>query len=142
MSLIPAARISGSGMQAERTRMEVAAHNLANANTSRSANGKVFQRSQVVLRAFTDSDAASFQDALKGVQIAGIVEDQRPPKETYAPHHPDADENGMVLSPNVSPMEELLDMITASRSYEANLSVMKQSRSIADRTIDLLRHQG
>lgn len=135
MNLIPASRIAGSGLTAERTRMEVAAHNLANAHATRTADGTPFQRSLVLL------ETARHQDATPagGVTVSGITTDSRPPKTVYSPGHPDADERGMVQLPDVTPMEELLDMITASRSYEANLSVMRQSRQMAERTIDRLR---
>jgi len=74
---------------------------------------------------------------LKGVDVDGIVLDKRPPRENYAPYHPEADENGMVKMPGISPIEEMLDMITATRAYEANLSIIKQSRDMANKTISL-----
>lgn len=137
MDIIPAARICSSGLLAERTRMEAAAHNLANAHATRGADGEVFRRAQVILE--TDRPRAGSQAGLPGVRVVGVTQDPRPPQTIYNPQHPDADSNGMVATPRVTPMEELLDMITASRSYEANLSVMKQSRAMAERTIDMLR---
>ncbi len=142
MDLIPGATTCGSGLSAERTRMEVAAHNLANAHTTRTADGQPFKRSQVILESASMGGDDGFESKLAGVRVADVIEDSRAPKQIYAPHHPDADGNGMVQTPDISPMEEMLDMITASRSYEANLSVLRQGRSMAERTIDILRQGG
>jgi len=141
LNLVPSLNISATGLEAERTRMSVAANNLANVHSTRGQDGVLYQRRQVVFAAVMD-DAVSRErpaDALGGVKIDDVVADPRPPAETYAPYHPHADSRGMVQTPNISPIEEMLDMITAGRAYDSNLSAMKQSREMAMRTIDLLK---
>jgi len=139
IELVPAINISYSALRAERMRMRVAANNLSNIHSTNDENGNLYQRRQVVFSSVLAdriSDADSTYN-LKGVKVDGIVLDNRPPVEHYAPYHPEADDNGMVKMPAISPIEEMLDMITATRAYEANLSVIKQSREMANKTINL-----
>lgn len=131
--------ISSSGLKAERTRMEIAANNMANAHSTRGANGQTYQRKQVVFSSVFNQSLDGTKFA--GVQVDDILNDQRPPIEMFAPNHPDADKNGMVQKPNISPIEEMLDMITSTRAYEANLSALKQSKQMAQRTLTLGRKQ-
>ncbi len=139
IELVPAIEISSSGLQAERMRMKIAANNLSNMHSTADSNGQLYQRRQVVFSAIIGDKIANGAPTqeLKGVEIAGVVLDSRPPRENYAPYHPEADESGMVKMPSISPIEEMLDMITATRAYEANLSVVKQSRDMANKTINL-----
>ena len=130
--------ITGSGMAAERTRMDVIASNLANADTTRTANGQPYRRKEVVLEA-APATGTSFSDQLAGVQVAGIVDDTSPGKKVYDPGHPDADANGYVTLPNVNPVTEMVDLITASRGYEANVQAMNAAKQMFVRTLDLLR---
>jgi flagellar basal-body rod protein FlgC len=135
MGLFDALRISASGMTAERLRMDVIAENLANANTTRTEQGGPYRRKEVVLQA----GGSSFADVLAGVRVAAIVEDPSPPRRVYDPTHPDADAQGYVQLPNVNPVTEMVDLITASRGYEADVQAMSTAKQMLLRTLDLLR---
>ena len=142
LTLVPAIRISATGLDAESRRMEVIANNVANAQTTRGEDGKVFRRKEVVFAARLASEIGADQKAeseFKGVEIQRIVEDQRPLKRIWRPGHPDADEEGYVTLPNINPVEEMVDMMSASRAYEANLSAMKTARTMATAAIDILK---
>ena len=135
MGLFGGLDISASGMTAERLRMDVIAENLANADTTRGADGQPYRRKEVVL----EQRGGSFADTLQGVQSSGIVEDSSPLKRVYDPGHPDADAQGYVSLPNVEPVVEMVDLITASRGYEANVQAMTASKQMFTRTLDILR---
>jgi flagellar basal-body rod protein FlgC len=139
-NLVPALNISSSALDAERLRMRVAANNMANAKSADGPGGKPYQRLNVVFEAVMD-DAMNGQpgEGLGGVRVASVEPDNAMPKRVYAPYHPNADKDGMVDMPNISPMKEMMDMMTASRAYEANLSAVKRSREMAEKAIDLLR---
>ena len=122
--------ISASGMGAERVRMDVIAENLANADTTKGPDGKPYRRKEVVL---------SFDQALDGVKVSGIAEDQAAPRRVYDPGHPDADAQGYVSLPNVEPVTEMVDLITASRGYEANVQALQASKTMFTKTLDILR---
>ena len=142
LTLVPAIRISATGLDAESRRMEVIANNVANAQTTRGEDGKVFRRKEVVFAARLASEIGADQKAeseFKGVEIQRIVADQRPLKRIWRPGHPDADEEGYVTLPNINPVEEMVDMMSASRAYEANLSAMKTARTMATAAIDILK---
>lgn len=136
MSMFGALRIAASGMAAERLRMDVTSANLANANSTRGADGKPYQRQEVVLQA---AQGQSFDDVLNGVEVAGIVKDTAPGRRVYDPSHPDADAQGYVTLPNVSSVTEMTDLITESRSYEANTQAMQTAKSLYTKTLDILR---
>jgi flagellar basal-body rod protein FlgC len=142
--------ISASGMAAARLRMDVTAENLANAETTRGANGQPYQRKEVVVQESTG--ASGFASALAGaqgagvqgqvgggVEVTGIVGDPSPPRKVYDPGHPDADAQGYVTLPNVNPVTEMVDLITASRGYEANVQAMSAAKQMFAKTLDLLR---
>lgn len=131
--------ISASGMAAERRRMEVISNNIANANSTRGADGQPYRRQFVVFSA--DQDALAIDDgALSGVKIEGVEDDQTPFNEVHMPGHPDADpETGMVKMPNVKLPNEMVDLITASRSYEANLKALTLFKEMVEQTLTLLR---
>jgi flagellar basal-body rod protein FlgC len=137
--------ISASGMSAERLRMDVTAENLANADTTRGADGKPYQRKEVILQeaAGTSTFAGALAGAQAqvggGVQATGIVGDPSPPRRVYDPGHPDADAQGYVTLPNVNPVTEMVDLITASRGYEANVQALNAAKQMFTRTLDLLR---
>ena len=135
MGLFDALNVSASGMSAERLRMDVIAANLANANTTRGANGQPYQRQEVILQ----EKSASFGEVLGGVMVAGIVNDPTPPRRVYDPGHPDADKDGYVTMPNVNTVTEMTDLISASRSYEANVTAMQTAKQMFSKTLDLLR---
>ncbi len=141
ITLMPAIGISATGLDAESRRMEVIANNVANAQTTRGEDGKVFQRKEVIfaarLKEAMGTDGA--EKKLQGVELQKIVPDQRPPKMVYRPGHPDADENGFVTMPNVNPVEEMVNMMSASRSYEANLAAVRMSKNMASQALDILK---
>ncbi len=140
-TLTSAIAASASGLNAERTRMEVAVSNLANAESTRSASGEPYRRRDVVLAA----DAVSpFEGTLQqagatGVRVAAIVEDKAAFKRRYEPSHPDADAEGFVALPNVEPADEMVDMLSAARAYQANLTAINLVRDMLQRALDLAR---
>ena len=157
MGLFDAIDVSGTALSAERLRMNVTAENLANAQTTRGVNGGPYRRKVVTLREAGQSFGATLADAMRsnmgasavsgrrpghrpaGVEVAGIVEDQSAARLVYDPAHPDANAQGYVQMPNVSPIAEMVDLITASRGYEANVTAMQTAKGMFSRTLDLLR---
>jgi flagellar basal-body rod protein FlgC len=143
MSLFGGLEISASALTAERLRMDVVAENLANAQTTRGADGQPYRRKEVVLQERAGAFGASLSAAMNqrggGVEVAGIAEDQTPLKQVYDPGHPDADENGYVAMPNVDTVTEMVDLIGAQRAYEANVTAMQAAKQMFSRTLELLR---
>ena len=152
MSLFGSLDISASALSAERLRMDVTAENLANAQSTRTAGGGPYRRKEVVVQANGDGGFAgalatargaaaggSGGGAPGGVSVTGIVEDQTPNRLVYDPSHPDANAQGYVSMPNVNPVTEMVDLISASRSYEANVTAMQTSKQMFTKTLDLLR---
>ena len=142
MSMFGGLEISASALTAERLRMDVVAENLANAQTTRGADGNPYRRKEVVLQERAGSFGASLSAAMNrggGVEVAGIVEDQTPLKRVYDPGHPDADADGYVSMPNVDTVTEMVDLIGAQRAYEANVTAMQAAKQMFTRTLDLLR---
>jgi flagellar basal-body rod protein FlgC len=151
MGLFDAIDVAGSGLAAERLRMDVTAGNLANAQTTQGANGQPYRRREVVLQeaqaggqsfgSMLSSAVAGSASAspVNGVQVAGIVEDPSAPRRVYDPGHPDADAQGYVTLPNVNPVTEMVDLIGASRSYEANVTAMQAAKQLFSKTLELLR---
>jgi flagellar basal-body rod protein FlgC len=123
--------------------MDVTAENLANAQSTRTANGQgPYRRKEVVLQEAGSGTQASFAESLqaaRGVRVAGIVEDPTPPRRVYDPGHPDADAQGYVTMPNVNTVTEMTDLIGASRAYEANVTAMQTTKAMFARTLDLLK---
>ena len=135
MGLFSSMRISGSALTAQRLRMDVIAGNIANADTTR-LNGQrqPYQRQQVVFAPLQQTPGA----AGDGLQVAAIVKDTSAGKQVYDPSNPDADPNtGMVEYPNVDTTTEMTDMLSASRAYEANVTVLESIKQMAQRSIDL-----
>src|SRR5258708_27394369 len=130
-----------AALEAERTRLDVIAENIANAHTTRGPDGKPYQRQVVVFEsALQQALGGERQSQTPTLQVARIDKDPRPPIMTYEPGHPDADANGMVAMPNININEEMADMIAASRTFEANLAVVKNSRAMAMQTLTIGRH--
>jgi flagellar basal-body rod protein FlgC len=143
MSLLGAISVSASGMEAQRTRAELLAENIANAETTRTAEGGPYRRKDAV---FTSSSVGSpfgsqFQSALEGVgvRVSEVVVDQRDPERRYMPGHPDADKDGYVAFPNSNPAEDMVDMLNASRGYQANVAAVSAVKDMIQRSVDLLR---
>jgi flagellar basal-body rod protein FlgC len=144
MSLFGGLEISASALTAERLRMDVVAENIANAQTTRGADGQPYRRKEVILQERPGSFGASLSAAMNrggggGVQAAAIVEDQTPLKRIYDPGHPDADAEGYVSMPNVDTVTEMVDLIGAQRAYEANVTAMQAAKQMFARTLELLR---
>jgi flagellar basal-body rod protein FlgC len=148
MSLFTAISISASGMEAQRSRAEIITENLANADTTRTPEGGPYKRKDAV---FTSSPVSfSFSDALSsakqsssiqnvGVTVSDITIDDRDPERRYMPGHPDADANGYVAFPRVDPAEEMVDLMSASRGYQANVAAISAVKDMIARSIDLFR---
>ena len=143
MDFFSAMDISASALSAERTRMNLISSNLANANSTRTAEGGPYRRKDAVFAASpvpgSFGAALSKAGAVGGVQVTQIVEDQNPPRLQYEPNHPDANAQGYVAYPNINVVEEMADMISASRSYEANVTAANAAKSMALKTLDLGR---
>ena len=141
-NLFAPSQISSSGMSAERLRMEVIANNIANANSTKSANGGPFRRQDVVFAAVMEQVNAKglpTASGLKGVEALEIVEDQSPLPTLYNPAHPDADANGNVTMPNVNLSIEMVNLMTASRAYEANVKAAQSFRQLGEQALAILR---
>ncbi len=147
MGFMDSLSTSASGMTAERLRMDVIANNLANVNTTRTPGGGPYRRQQVVLApaggSFADAldsvsgDKAEGGSAGGGVQVVGIVPDSSPLKRVYEPGHPDADAQGYVAMPNVDTVTEMVDMMSATRAYEANASAVNAIKAMAEKAIEI-----
>ena len=144
MSLFTAISISASGMEAQRSRAEIITENLANADTTRTPEGGPYKRKDTV---FTTSPVQySFTDVLSaasgqndGVAVSDVTIDDREPERRYMPGHPDADPQGYVAFPRVNPAEEMVDLLSASRGYQANVAAISAVKDMIARSIDLFR---
>ena len=135
-------QVSASGMAAERTRAELLVENMANAETTRTPEGGPYRRKDVVFATEMQSSpfSAVFQNELStGVTVAGIVEDPRGPERRYLPGHPDADADGYVAFPRMNPAEEMVDLVSASRSYQADVAAIASVKDMISRSIDIMR---
>lgn len=130
-------KVSASGLQAQRTRMNLIASNMANAHTTRTENGGPYKRKDAVFS--TEPIKAASAGWLEGVKVADVVEDQTPPQMIYDPGHPDADKDGYVAMPNVSVIEEMANMMMASRAYEANVAVFNMSKTMIIKSLEIGR---
>lgn len=143
MSLLTSLSVSASGMAAQRARAELLTENLANAETTRTPEGGPYRRKDVVFASEAQSSPFSsvFQTELQanGVGVADVVEDTREPEKRYLPGHPDADAGGYVAFPRISPAEDMVDLMAASRGYQANVAAMSAVKDMIHRSLDLLR---
>ena len=139
VSAISVFDITASGLSAERTRMEVIANNIANANATRDIGGEPYRRREVIFSTAYQDALAGPNKHMSGVEVVGVRADMSPFQQVYQPGHPDASEDGFVLLPNVHLANEMVDLITASRGFEANLKVMRSFQSMANSAIELLR---
>lgn len=134
MGIFNTMRISASGLSAERLRMDTITSNITNATTTRGEDGKPYVRKIAVFQENLDE-----AKKLNGVKAVGIVEDQSPLKSVYDPTHPDANEDGYVTMPNVNLLNEMADIIAASRAYEANVDTLNASKSMFTKSLELGR---
>lgn len=141
MDFFTAMEVSASGLSAQRTRMNIAASNLANAQTTQAAGGGPYKRRDVVMQSteVPGTQGTEFQQAVKGVMVSQIQQDNAPPRLEYDPGHPQANAQGYVAYPNINPVEEMVDMITASRAYEAGVTTMSTATSMAERALGIGR---
>lgn len=147
MAFLSSLDISGSGLTASRVRMDIISENIANADTTKTENGGPYRRKEVV---YESAGTSSFQNILtnniqnyensaKGVKVAAIVEDTSDFTTVYDPTNPDADQNGYVKMPNVDPVKETLDMMSATRAYEANLTAFNAVKEMATKALEMGR---
>jgi flagellar basal-body rod protein FlgC len=145
MSLFSVLSVSASGMAAQRTRAEVLVENLANAETTRTPDGGPYRRKDVVFTSqpvespFASELASQLNGPSTGVGIAQIVVDTREPERRYLPGHPDADAEGYVAMPRMNPAEDMVDLMSASRGYQANVAAMSAIKDMIQRSIDLFK---
>lgn len=139
MGLYDGFRISSSGMDAQTRRLRLIASNLANVRSTRSANGQVYRRKDLLFAAMPLQGSGQEGAGQHLVEILGVVEDPSPLKRLYMPDHPDADKNGFVLYPNVEPFEEMVHMMDAIRTYEANISSFNASKEMIKRALEIGR---
>jgi flagellar basal-body rod protein FlgC len=137
MNLISGIDVSASALTAQQTRLDVVAQNIANAQTTRTAAGGPYQRQVVSFETELLRSQGAEGASLQSVRVAQVTTDHSPGQQVYNPQHPDAGADGMVTMPNVNLSQEMVDLITASRTYEANLSVVKSARQMAMRTLDI-----
>ena len=140
-SLSAAITASASALNAERTRIEVAVSNIANAESTKGPDGEPYRRRDVLLAPdqLTAFDAALGKAGATGVQVAGVVEDQTAFRKRYEPSHPDADADGFVSLPNVDAPQEMVDMLGAARAYQANLAAIGLIREMVSKALELGR---
>jgi flagellar basal-body rod protein FlgC len=141
MSLSKAMDILSSGLHAQRLRLNLTSSNIANAHTTRTENGEPYRRKDPVFTSVSASDdPMDFDNTLTKVKVTGVAEDQSEFQLIHDPSHPDADpETGMVAMPNVNVVEEMVNLITASRSYEANVTAFETLKQLANKAMELGR---
>ncbi len=136
MNLISGIDVTAGALNAQKTRLDVVAQNIANAQTTRGPNGTAYQRQVVSFETELVKKSATGA-SLQSVRVASITPDRTPGEQVYNPQHPDANAEGLVAMPNVNLSYEMVDLITASRAYEANLSVVKNARQMAMKALEI-----
>lgn len=145
MSFLKSLNISGSGLTAQRLRMDIISENIANMDTTRTENGGPYRRKLAVLSSNSESNfknmlVRNLKDyEIGGVEVTEIVEDQSEFKLLYNPEHPDADENGYVQMPNVDSLKETVDMMEAYRAYQANITALNTTKQMAVKALEIGR---
>jgi flagellar basal-body rod protein FlgC len=145
MSLFSVLSVSASGMAAQRTRAALLVENIANSETTRTPEGGPYRRKDVlfssspVQSSFASEFDTQLAQPLTGVSVSGVSVDTREPEKRYLPGHPDADANGYVAMPRVNPAEDMVDLMGANRSYQANVAAMSAIKDMLQKSIDLLR---
>lgn len=141
MNVFGLLKVSGSALGAQRYRAEIAAANMANAESTRTPEGGPYRRKEVVL---AGGSGLSFRSQLasasaQSVRIADVREDTAPPLLRYEPGHPDADENGYVAYPNINPVTEMADLLSAVRSYQLNIAAVNAAKQMAQQSLEILK---
>ncbi len=138
MGMFSVFNISASGLTAERLRMDIISNNIANANSTRTESGGPYRRELPVFATILERELTKGTEA-NGVKVVGIVKDNSPLKMVYDPGHPDSNSQGYVEMPNVEVVKEMIDLITASRAYEANVAVINAAKSAAAKALEIGR---
>lgn len=140
MDFLSALKISASGLSAERVRVNVAASNLANAEVTRGPDGQPYKRRDPVLQSVPfEAELVGASTEAVGVGVAGIAQDTSPGRKVYSPGHPDADAQGFVEFPNVNPIHEVVNLMTAQKAYDANATAVDTLKTMAQRALDIAR---
>ena len=153
MSLFSALSVSASGMNAQRVRAELLVENMANSETTRTPEGGPYRRKDVVFQSesqqspfasilssqMNGNGGSSSSEGATGVTVSDVIVDQRDPEKRYLPGHPDADADGYVAFPRLNPAEEMVDLVSSSRGYQANVASMTSIKEMIQRSIDLLK---
>lgn len=144
MDIFQSLKISGSALQAQQTRLNTISSNLANIETTRTPEGGPYKKKSVVFKtveypSFDQHLSQSLKGTMRGVKVSEIISDQSPPRTIYDPTHPDAAENGYVALPNIKLLEEIADMMRATRNYEANVTVIKSAKRMALKALEITK---
>jgi flagellar basal-body rod protein FlgC len=139
MSMFKAMDLSASGLTAQRQRLDVIAENLANVSTTRTAEGGPYKRKSVIMEASPAEDFGSLLGSPEKVEVVQVTENSKGLIPQHEPGHPDADKNGMVLYPNVNPVSEMVNLMLASRAYEANVAVLRTGKAMAQKALEIGR---
>jgi len=145
MSLFSSLAVSGSGMTAQRTRAELLVENLANAETTRTPEGGPYRRKDAIFEedpntnSFSSELGSAMGTSASGVTVGQVMVDDTAPELRYMPGHPDADKNGYVAFPKINPAEDMVDLIGASRGYEANVAAISVTKDMIQKSLDLFR---
>jgi len=141
MDVFTSMKISASALKAQRVRMNAISSNLANIETTRTPDGGPYRKREVVFQStpqgFADTLDSRLRDAAQGVKVSHVQASSKPPRMVYSPSHPDADDQGYVAMPNVDLVEETADMMSASRAYEANVTVVKSAKRMALKALSI-----
>lgn len=141
MSLFGAISVSASGLDAQRVRAELLVQNIANSETTRTAEGGPYRRKDVVFSSdpqFDQEFSSALEGMTVGVSASDVIEDSRPPEKRYMPGHPDADKDGYVSFPNINPAEDMADLISANRGYDGNVAAISALKDMISQSIQLL----
>ena len=143
MDIFSTFKVSSSALKAHKTRLDTISSNLANAETTSTPEGGPYKKKSVYFQSkpisFKEQLDANIENAVQGVEVTKILEDEDPPRHVYNPSHPDADEEGYVEMPNVSVLKEMVDMMSATRSYQANVTVVKSAKRMAMKALEIGR---
>ena len=141
MDFLSALQVSASGLAAERTRVNLASSNLANAEVTRGPDGQPYRRRDPVLASapFEEELGMASSPHVVGVEVVGISEDKTEGRRVYSPGHPDADGEGFVTFPNVNPIHEVVNLMTAQKAYDANATAVDTLKTMAQRALDIAR---
>ena len=143
MDIFTTFKIASSGLKAQRIRLDTISSNIANVDTTSTPEGGPYKKKSVYFQStpisFADHLHNSMEKGLSGVKVARILEDQSPPRRVYDPSHPDADKDGYVDMPNVNVLKEMTDMMSATRSYEANTTIVKSAKRMALKALEIGR---